>query len=150
MLRRAVAFTKSQRLEGHCAAAAACCRDFARYVSWLPVFFNKHVLQQGMACMAQELRAVLLGLSRCQQARGGVPGAAASLGSPCSLFLLTCCMPWPLHDVPHRACCWRPAALISLHAEVILYSKLLVLGSGIVQAATAQANRGHGGQVENV
>lgn len=53
------------------------------------------------------------------------------------LFLLTCCMAWPLHDVPYRACCWGPAALIILRAEIVVKLELLVLGCCIVKAATA-------------
>lgn len=67
---------------------------------------------------------------------------APGLHAPCCLgplcALPTCCMPRPLHDVPHRAGCWRPAALVILHAEVVLKLELLVLRRRIVEAATAR------------
>lgn len=51
----------------------------------------------------------------------------------------TCCVAWPLGDMPHRAGCWRPAALVLLHAEIIVKLELLVYRRCIVKAAAADA-----------
>jgi hypothetical protein len=39
--------------------------------------------------------------------------------------------------VPHGASCWGPAALIVLHAEIIVKLELLILRRGVVKAAAA-------------
>jgi hypothetical protein len=46
-------------------------------------------------------------------------------------------MAWPLGDMPHWAGCWRPAALVLLHAEVVVKLELLVNRRGVVKAAAA-------------
>jgi hypothetical protein len=47
-------------------------------------------------------------------------------------------MPRPLHDVPDWAGCWRPAALIILHAQIIVTGELLVYRGREVKAAAAR------------
>jgi hypothetical protein len=59
-------------------------------------------------------------------------------------------MPRPLGDVPHWAGCWRPAALVLLHAEVIVKLELLVNRCGVIKAATAFAKQQMQKQVQGM